>query len=489
MNQKTFPVFHSWIAVISILVGSILFFIHSDLFLSIDALHIDSQVYVHAAREMVRGKILYKDVFDHKGPAMYLFECLGILISKKSLIGIWLIQLVMFLAGVLPFFYFVYKKSGISTMLSLLLIFFAWIFRFDTIGDNIPEFFSIGLTCLYFFLYLKISENCYRANTPELLSIGALFVFLFLLKVNFIILLLPSFFFLGYKIFKQTKNFWFLIWVKLGAAIVLFPFFIYFYIHQAFYDAIYSFLLFNFEYVAMQKLSFGQSIFDAFYLQKYFLLAVFLMMALGVYFQKGKNETYIFIISFFVSILVLIAIPGRGAESIHYAIPLAPLLISILFFSIEKFTKPFVIFTFVVSIYFYKPVVFYILKERMIQKNENQVAQFLKRNKKENETLCVIGNHSSLYELSAMKCNTPYFFTYPILENTQTQLFQSFVSDSKKNPANWIVFQSQYHFPNEVQKLLDAYSLQAQYGKEKIYKLHAIDSNEIVPSSSHFRAD
>lgn len=36
--------------------------------------HIDSQVYLYTGMKILDGKILYRDIFDHKGPMMYVFE-------------------------------------------------------------------------------------------------------------------------------------------------------------------------------------------------------------------------------------------------------------------------------------------------------------------------------------------------------------------------------------------------------------------------------
>ncbi|MBK8143714.1 MAG: hypothetical protein IPK62_01320 [Bacteroidetes bacterium] len=87
------PTFLSVLIVLIVGVLTAILFSHSAL-LSGDmaALHIDSQVYIHTAHQILQGKILYKEVFDHKGPIMYVIECLGFLFCGKTFFGLWLSQ-------------------------------------------------------------------------------------------------------------------------------------------------------------------------------------------------------------------------------------------------------------------------------------------------------------------------------------------------------------------------------------------------------------
>ena len=65
----------SLIILITGVLGVILFSHSALLSGNTGSMHVDSQVYIYAAQQILKGKILYRDVFDHKGPVMYLFEC------------------------------------------------------------------------------------------------------------------------------------------------------------------------------------------------------------------------------------------------------------------------------------------------------------------------------------------------------------------------------------------------------------------------------
>ncbi len=54
----------------------------------------DSSVFVAMARAMLKGKIAYKDVFDHKGLYLYFLNCLAVMMTGKSLLGLFVIECV-----------------------------------------------------------------------------------------------------------------------------------------------------------------------------------------------------------------------------------------------------------------------------------------------------------------------------------------------------------------------------------------------------------
>ena len=53
----------------------------------------DTNVYMTIGREMLRGAVPYRDLFDHKGPLWYLLYLAANLISSKTFFGLYLIEL------------------------------------------------------------------------------------------------------------------------------------------------------------------------------------------------------------------------------------------------------------------------------------------------------------------------------------------------------------------------------------------------------------
>ena len=57
---------------------------------------IDSAYFQTMARGWINGKVLYRDIFDQKGPYLYTIEALGILLCNGR-IGIMIMQIITFI--------------------------------------------------------------------------------------------------------------------------------------------------------------------------------------------------------------------------------------------------------------------------------------------------------------------------------------------------------------------------------------------------------
>ena len=56
----------------------------------------DTNVYMTMGREMLRGAVPYRDLFDHKGLLWYFLYMAANLISRKTFLGLYLIELFSF---------------------------------------------------------------------------------------------------------------------------------------------------------------------------------------------------------------------------------------------------------------------------------------------------------------------------------------------------------------------------------------------------------
>ncbi len=462
---------NSWIFILLLVALSIFFFSNSSLFYPIFIQHIDSQVYIHTAHEILSGKILYKDIFDHKGPTMHILECLGFWLSTKNFNGIWWVQLCVFLIGVLPLLFLLKQKGGVLITLGSFIVFLSWIYRFNRIGDNIPEMYAIGFVSLYFYYFLHLIEQDSIIKS-HLIGIGIVSILLAFLKLNFAIVLFPSFIFLIYKTFSRTKNFKFLLWIFVGVLIIFIPIFLYFSFHHAIKDAFYAIWLFNLNYVSNQTISFFKSIKEIISFQIYFILFLFVSIIFKIIFSKKEIAVWVILLtSLLLGILVLVGLSGRGADSIHYMIPVAPIVFLLFFYSINSIQKSLMYFFLIGVLYFFKPVVLHYFDKKTTDNPYKNIVSYLNSHKSENETLCVLGNLSCLYEMTNMSCNTPYFYTYPILADEHSYIYNQFFTHFKNVKANWIVLQTLYPSLKNENEILKDYTLLNTFGNEKLFKL------------------
>ena len=60
---------------------------------------VDADCIFTVAKSLKNGLVLYKDIFDHKGPIIYFIFYVSALISENSFIGLWLWEII-FVKGI-----------------------------------------------------------------------------------------------------------------------------------------------------------------------------------------------------------------------------------------------------------------------------------------------------------------------------------------------------------------------------------------------------
>ena len=58
----------------------------------------DANIFFTMGKSMFQGRVLYRDVFDHKGPVLYLLYGLGWLLDHTCFTGVWLLEVLAFAA-------------------------------------------------------------------------------------------------------------------------------------------------------------------------------------------------------------------------------------------------------------------------------------------------------------------------------------------------------------------------------------------------------
>ena len=54
----------------------------------------DPNCFLTVGRAMLDGKVMYRDIYEQKGPYVYFLHALAALISDTSFIGVWLMEVV-----------------------------------------------------------------------------------------------------------------------------------------------------------------------------------------------------------------------------------------------------------------------------------------------------------------------------------------------------------------------------------------------------------
>lgn len=198
----------------------------------------DLQIYTVVQRAIRNGQVLYKDVFDHKGPALFL---IGTLLYYNK-ITIWILDIVTIQVQAV----YIYKqirlfgniwKSITGTIIGLALI--------TAIQSDWgqPEQIIVALMVVSGYMMLK-NKN----SKVDWLIYGFIVAFVFYSKISLVIFWAPMFFYLLYKQIKSKKAFINLAYAAtqfIGVTIAILIYFVY---NNAVYDFIHSYFTLNIKY-------------------------------------------------------------------------------------------------------------------------------------------------------------------------------------------------------------------------------------------------
>lgn len=219
----------------------------------------DVNLYFNIGKCVAKGRALYAETFDQKGPVIFFIYTLGYLISHTSFWGVFIIELIVWLALIISIYNSakLFVKREFAFVLAL--IFPIFILRYIGYGGSAEEFIlAFEAVSLYFFLKYLSQDKPAKHNPCYMLIHGVLCSLVLFTKINLIIFwFFPlAAVFLLILISKEFKNFLINIAAFLaGNLIVAAPIILYLYVNDALYDAYEAYIVFNSKYANIQSFS------------------------------------------------------------------------------------------------------------------------------------------------------------------------------------------------------------------------------------------
>ncbi|MGO5164194.1 hypothetical protein [Fusicatenibacter saccharivorans] len=291
----------------------------------------DSAFFQMTGKNLNQGLILYKDIFDIKGPYLFFIEYLGYAGRFGSRYGIFVIELI----NMFVILYYLKKcmdlvitsKTDICLALSLLLFFFWLACTLD--GGNLTEEYALPYSFLGLFLYLKYRKQKVVGKSPWIL--GAAFVlsalgrvtnsaFICVLTLDITIDLILE---RNWKtLIKCISQF------LLGALCAFTPFLIYFSWKGVLTEMIQAAFTFSFSYAT------EMSLVDRIYSARWTLLAVFLLSScINIWLWRTDRKKIRFIC---LDAFVMLLIMNLGNGYIHYYQMLIPCVLVLFWMWLEN---------------------------------------------------------------------------------------------------------------------------------------------------------
>lgn len=438
----------------------------------------DINIYFTIGKGIWADKVLYKDLFDHKGPIIFFIYSLGYLFSHSSFLGMFFVQvLFQFIAvyfGYLSIRLFVRKNLALA--LSLLPPVFLMAFTLD--GGSAEEFIYVcqSVSLYYLLAFFKKGE---KEHPPQYMFIhGAMFTLVFFMKLNLVIFwffpVLILFISLLYN--KKYKSFFRnAISFLLGVFTILIPLLFYFYYNDALPDFWNAYIEFNFLYGKLNVSSvkdyilglivIGVRIVMSYYIILPLILSGLLFFVFTPTLKSKRDKLAVFLAAFSMFTVIVatrIFMPFYMIPFVVFSVFIC-IMLGILLEKINlKYKNWFLFFSFFICLslgIFQKNFFGYSLSTLYNRDFPlNEVDIFASELEKEtNPTLLIAGIKKGIpiYTKADILPNTKYFFfpnihheVYPLIRDTQTGYIQN-------KEVNFIILYENFRYHDYYKEIIE----------------------------------
>lgn len=220
----------------------------------------DVNVYFNVGKGMFSEMTLYSEIFDHKGPLIFIIYGIGSLFSKSSFFGMFILQAIAWLIAVYASFFTakLLLKESSALLIALLtpLSYLTYMFN----GGSAEEMILIfGIISTYFFVSYFTQSDSKKHKAYYMFVHGVLSAMVFLIKLN----LMLFWFFPLAAIFcmllweKEFRNFGYNLAAFIGGfALICFPIAIYFLWNGALNEAYHVYIELNKQYSSTDNYSY-----------------------------------------------------------------------------------------------------------------------------------------------------------------------------------------------------------------------------------------
>ncbi len=290
----------------------------------------DSSVFKTIARSWIDGNIPYRDLFDHKGPYLYLFNVIGLSLSENW--GLYLLASIN-LSIVTCFLWLISRNSlkDIRQQYACICFFLACYICVND-GGNMTESWSLPFCVIPLYLYHSDILNGYKKLWHNIVY-GACFGIVAFIRINNGIIPASIILVLFIEAIRDKDFKLMLKQIGLQIAGLLFailPAILYFSYHGALDDLIYANYIFNIEYMSKWATIICDSSNDMIHrIVKNFLwlfpLAILLIWNIWDIITKSSNKQTMTLM-LIISCGVIILANWQGMDYRHYYITFLPLI-------------------------------------------------------------------------------------------------------------------------------------------------------------------
>ena len=436
----------------------------------------DASIFEYFGYAMSNGEVLYRDLFDHKGPIVFIINYFGYILNGEF--GIKIVYLIcifiFFYTSILIARLFTNERNSIIVLVVIFVLFE----NFFELGWGIEGYV---LPVINYSLYIYIKYFLVkRVSRLEILLVGASLALVFFTRANMIgIWLIFSLYVLVDKISKkQYKELaTFTMYFILGIFLVIIPLGIYLSIKGVLSEMIYQSFTMNFIYAKNQGL--GKRKILEWFIETANGLNISLIFFGGVVISYRKYGRRILFLTIAIGLCLVFALLSKRPY-LHYLLVLIPLVIPILSIILESSIFKVNIVYILLGIY----IIYYTPIQNILTNIENRnynyfndevkIAQYVKNNTANTDRIYSHRMQGLIYLEAERLANSKFFFI-PSLED-ETPIIDDVRSSFEKRAPKYIIFDERYDYKKATDYYIKAF-IEKNYKEEysiktiKVYKL------------------
>jgi len=425
----------------------------------------DSSMFIYFGRGMNNGLIPYVDMFDHKGPVLFIINQLGNLLGfGHDEFGIWLLQTIFYLITIIIWYKIGKMLTSNKLLISMGLIYSSIIAANTFEGGNLSEDYAlvfISLALLYFIKILFTDVS----NKLDLYIIGVMAGLVFFTRANMVAVwvVFPS-----YLIFKAVRKenvdiLKQVCYVFLGGITVVGLILLWSIIQNNTYEMLYQSLIFNFKYAGQatfeRKLAatrFFMTFYNNFGISGF--MAVFLLSIPVIKSKKTKILSFLLII---LTALNFYTIIMSGFNFLHYTTTFLPMLFICIIIGFDSIMNVFkekgvkfnnssiILLTFVALSLIPAWTTFSDIKalnsgnQAREYSAMGRIAEFISENSNEDDLIYVHNLDANIYNFSNRFSNTRFFDVVAINFENFPNFIEEFENSFAMNPPKFIAIDAE----------------------------------------------
>jgi len=422
----------------------------------------DSSVFQTIGMRMHYGDMPYKDIFDHKGPLLYVINYVALGISYHH--GVWMVDLVALTVTIA----LLYKiaRLKVSKKISLLATFVVSTLFFEYFSSNMTECYALPFITYSLYVFLNYFLN-HKLTKIQTLFVGISFGAILMLRPNMCAVWVV--FALAYLVEKikqkDVKQLLKTVGIFIGGTVLMMaPFLIWLGMNGALQDFYDVYIKFNILYSSQSKSAHFDltGIYDSATENKVIASLTFadhiiVMIAIAGAIWALKNKEKASLLNLLAIVLTLITISLSGRIYYHYAMPLVPVLVFPMAFLIMELNKIKIDKKMILVVMAWFLIVnvipdwnvgvqrfFSAYRDRSIDfldtaysNNRYAVIKYVKKHSSKEDKVAVYGNYTWIYYFTKRLPASRYIYTS--ISSVDESIYKDFCDDVKENKPQLFV--------------------------------------------------